>query len=30
VRRTLERNFDLAAILFLVLLLGGFLVMKLL
>jgi membrane protein YqaA with SNARE-associated domain len=30
VRRTLERNFDLAAFLFLVLLLGGFLVIKLL
>ncbi len=30
VRRTLEKNFDLAALLFLVLLLGGFLVIKLL
>jgi membrane protein YqaA with SNARE-associated domain len=30
VRRTLERNFDLAALLFLILLLGGFLVIKLL
>jgi len=30
VRRTLEKNFDLAALLFLVLLIGGFLVIKLL
>ena len=30
VRRTLERNFDLAALIFLVLLFGGFLVIKLL
>jgi hypothetical protein len=28
VRRTLEKNFDLAALLFLVLLVGGFLVLK--